>query len=331
MKKINLYSILVVALIISTTLLIVACKSNIILNNNQTKPNNNTTKPLTGSAAEDISKNVDYDYNMKYDTTTDSNIRYVGGEPNNYVLFNDERWRIIGVFNNVETENGKKQTMLKIMRSESIGKLSWDSSTKDVNDIYSGLGVNDWSTSDLMYLLNYGSYWNSNSGDCYVGKNNEKETCNFNIIGLSDEAKSLIEKVKWNITPTNTTTLKASTMYKTERKEKSWVGYVGLISPSDYGFASYKCFDNTALNNYDIEACNYTNYIYKIITNDKTNDLWTIMSDYKVNNKVYTVGKVMKKANTYDQRSVYPTLYLKAGVKIESGTGTYIDPYILTE
>ena len=54
------------------------------------------------------------------------------------------------------------------------------------------------------------------------------------------------------------------------------------------------------------------------------------MSDYKVNSKVYTVGKVMNKANTYDSRNVYPVVYLKENVKITSGSGSYVDPYILS-
>ena len=34
------------------------------------------------------------------DNTVDENIRYYGSNPNNYVSFNNELWRIIGVFGN---------------------------------------------------------------------------------------------------------------------------------------------------------------------------------------------------------------------------------------
>ena len=37
---------------------------------------------------------------LKKDNTSDANIRYEGANPNNYVSFNDELWRIIGVFGN---------------------------------------------------------------------------------------------------------------------------------------------------------------------------------------------------------------------------------------
>ena len=38
-------------------------------------------------------------YNLKIDNTKDQNVRYYGSDPNNYVSFNNELWRIIGVFN----------------------------------------------------------------------------------------------------------------------------------------------------------------------------------------------------------------------------------------
>ena len=53
---------------------------------------------------------------LKVDNTPDENIRYYGSNPNNYVLFNNELWRIIGVFGD----------NVKLVRNESLGILSWD-------------------------------------------------------------------------------------------------------------------------------------------------------------------------------------------------------------
>jgi len=52
------------------------------------------------------------------DETIDHNLRYVGASPNNYVRFNNELWRVIGVMNNVGDGNGNSETRLKIIRSE---------------------------------------------------------------------------------------------------------------------------------------------------------------------------------------------------------------------
>ena len=48
----------------------------------------------------------------------------IGANPNNYVSFNGQKWRIIGVF------DGK----LKIVQ-DSIGKYAYDTSKNTVNDV----------------------------------------------------------------------------------------------------------------------------------------------------------------------------------------------------
>ncbi|MCI6932598.1 MAG: hypothetical protein MR765_05700, partial [Tenericutes bacterium] len=92
---------------------------------------------------------------LEQDDTTDKNIRYVGASPKNYLKFNNEIWRIIGVFNNITTideqENEKTESLVKIVRNDSLGKYSWDSSESSINN---GYGVNEWSQADLMYELN---------------------------------------------------------------------------------------------------------------------------------------------------------------------------------
>ena len=57
------------------------------------------------------------------DDDPDHNLRFIGANPNNYVSFNGQIWRIIGVF------DGR----LKIIE-DPIGDYSWDSSGVDVND-----------------------------------------------------------------------------------------------------------------------------------------------------------------------------------------------------
>ena len=69
---------------------------------------------------------------MYYDGTTDNNLRYYGSTPNNYITFNGELWRIIGVMNNMTTSDGKSASLVKIVRASSIGTLAWDST--NVND-----------------------------------------------------------------------------------------------------------------------------------------------------------------------------------------------------
>jgi len=107
------------------------------------------------------------DKDLVDDETVDHNLRYIGTDPANYIDIGDNTlWRIIGVMNNIDDGNGKKETRLKVIRSESIGEYSWDTSNANVNI---GAGVNEWSNSKLMKLLNSettgeGLYWNQASG-----------------------------------------------------------------------------------------------------------------------------------------------------------------------
>ena len=50
---------------------------------------------------------------LKKDNTEDQNIRYYGSNPNNYVSFNNELWRIIGVFGN----------NVKLVRRDRLGRF----------------------------------------------------------------------------------------------------------------------------------------------------------------------------------------------------------------
>ena len=100
---------------------------------------------------------------LKKDNTSDANIRYEGANPNNYVSFNDELWRIIGVFGD----------NIKLVRTEELGKLSWDSSDNSING---GYGVNEWSQADLKEYLNT-MYYGGTSVTCYGGYNNSITTC----------------------------------------------------------------------------------------------------------------------------------------------------------
>lgn len=140
---------------------------------NQLKDENGVTKDGlqkdgTGSVnIQNLSSNVDKKYNVKFlnsiddnvlaDVEIDSydNIRFTGANPNNYVTFNNEMWRIIGVFSNVitidESGNEQRESLIKIVRDKSLGNYSWDTSDESIN---SGKGVNEWSQAKLMYELN---------------------------------------------------------------------------------------------------------------------------------------------------------------------------------
>ena len=124
---------------------------------------------------------------------------YKRQNPNNYVSFNNELWRIIGVMKNLDDGTGKKETRLKIIRDEPIGNYSWDNKASGTGSSTSQYGSNDWSDSALQQVLNSGAYWNRTSGECPAGQNGITTACDFSSIGVTNEAKSMIGNSIWNL------------------------------------------------------------------------------------------------------------------------------------
>ena len=200
---------------------------------------------------------------------------------------------------------------------------------------------------DLMRLLNSGYsgvhgslYWNRENGTCYNGYNNLSTHCDFSETGLTEEAKSMIGDAKW-YTAISTYGATADSSYKEERANKvgtadtgvkviktfNWLGKVGLIYLSDYGYASSGCRAvEEILYNYNNTICKNTNWMYNNAYN------WTLTPYFNYNDNVFTFhsdGRVNGNT-TGNGYSVRPCIYLKPEVKITSGEGTLENPYSLS-
>ena len=280
---------------------------------------------------------------LKKDNTPDQNIRYYGSNPNNYVSFNNELWRIIGVFGN----------NVKLVRSEKLGDLSWDSSEESIN---AGGGVNEWSQADLQVYLNK-MYYGGTSVTCYNGENNTTTTCPTGTI--DETSKSLIDYHTWNTGAPNYNTLYNSTtksfdtieFYKAERgsvngktcssgtycndtvtRTTEWPGYIGLPYVTDWAYASGEDDCNTKIDVSSTYKCKNNNWMHYGSTN---NDTTWVMSPFAlpVNaNVVWHVRGGGRTGNVGAARplSAFPTIYLKSNVLIDSGKGTSSDPYELS-
>ena len=282
-------------------------------------------------------------------TTTD--YRYIGADPNNYVKFNDELWRIIGVFD-VDDGTGKIEKRMKIIRNESIGKYSWDNKNTSTG-AETGEGKNNWSDARLNYLLNpghesetYGGslYWNRKSGTCYYGQNNATTSCNFTSTGLNDTAKTMIGDAKWYLGGSSTSNyLSLPTFYKNERgttvysgRSTNWTGKVGLMYPSDYGYATSggssknraSCMERDLMSWQDSSYSDCKNNDWLLNTSTPQ---WTMnpYANYSFNvflviNDGYVTG-----GNVINYLAVRPVVHLKSTINITSGTGSSTDPFIL--
>jgi len=304
------------------------------------------TKPTYGmKAVEYITNLLEYDgEGLKIDNTEDKNIRYYGSNPNNYVSFNNELWRIIGVFGN----------NVKLIRSETLGNLSWDSSESSVNG---GWGVNEWSQADLQVYLNK-MYYRGTSVTCYGGSKNSTTTCPTNTI--DETSKSLIDYHTWNTGAPNFNTLHDSTtnsldtveFYKAERgtvngkicssgtycndtvtRATEWTGYIALPYVTDWAYASSENDCNTKIDRSSTYKCKNNNWMHHGTTMDIEDATW-MLSPLATPVDAYYVWLVFGDGDAYiggaaRSLSVFPTIYLKSNILIESGKGTSSDPYIL--
>ena len=280
--------------------------------------------------------------------------RYIGADSNNYVTFNNETWRIIGVFT-VDDGTGKKEERLKIIRNESIGSYSWDNkdTSTGAEDAY---GKNNWTDARLNYLLNPGHesesaggslYWNSGSGTCYSGSGNATTNCDFTTTGLKEEAREMIGDTLWYLGGASSYTSASngltSHFYSYERgttvysgRDTSWVGKVGLMYLSDYGYATSggsttdrnACL-NKELYNWDSSSysdCKNNDWLY-----ESSYLQWTITPRTSSSGSVFRVGSAGFLVNNpaSNASGVRPVVFLKSSIKIVDGDGSSSNPYIL--
>ena len=267
--------------------------------------------------------------------------RYTGANPNNYVSFNNELWRIIGVFP-TDDGIGNIENRVKIIRNESIGDYSWDNKASGTGSSTSSYGSNDWSDSALQIVLNEGAYYNRTTGNCPSGGNGATKACDFSTTGLTEEAKGMISDAKWYLGgPSSDVT--TSNFYSYERgttvysgRPTSFIGKIGLMYPSDYGYATSggsttsreECLA-TELYNWDSSSysdCKNNDWLY-----NNNSQQWAITpysGDSFIVFGVYSTGYVSKFSARYTN-AVRPVLYLDSMVEITGGTGTSSDPYTL--
>ena len=231
--------------------------------------------------------------------------RYRGGNVNNYVTFNNETWRIIGIIPTEDT-NGNVENRIKIIRDESIGDYYWDEN-----------GANNWTTSTLNTYLN-GTYYNS----------------------LSTTAKNMIGTTKYYLGGYKSSEITSDVMWQYERKSSGNDYYYGtnpimqnevnkkiaLMYASDYGYAASKECSKGLLYYYEDSNCITTNNWL-----DKSQNEWLISQDSNGDNIVFYVldslvtGEIV--GGKYGVRAV---LSLSSNVKISGGSGTSEQPYTLS-
>ncbi len=231
------------------------------------------------------------------DTYENDRCVYKGANPNNYITFNNEEYRIVSV---------ESDETLKIIRNERLDNtMAWD--TSNSNDWARPVTLNSY----LNDESNPNSYYNS----------------------LSDEAKSQIKTHTWDIGGVNYTINNMATNMNQEKSNK-WSGNIALIGVTDYVKASTNSLCTTVNQYYyNINPNCYNNsethnWMYK-----PSYAWWTLPflldSSYMHHVMLVTINahlsSTFAEVNTV---SVRPALYLKSDITL-SGEGTQTDPYVI--
>ena len=255
-------------------------------------------------------------------------------------------YRIIGsIYDERSKTNRLKVIKATPLTDGTTSLYSWDLdiNNKSYTNIWATPTSGNFSNSltsgaSIMKLLNSGAWWNGTSGtydNFYIYKDNpETINVNFTNYKLSDKAKSNIDISRYYLGGIGDPEIVTSDAYGYERgvlrydenRPLYWDGMVGLMYPSDYGYAAGNvCATGTELFNYFGE-CSNKDWLYKTGVNQ-----WLMSPRSGYSNDVLGVnfgGQVVIFSDY--ALAVSPVFYLSSSASITGGNGTLDAPYILS-
>ncbi len=268
----------------------------------------------------------------------DNGYRYSGANPNNYVCFgttenpcpDENLYRVIGVFNGQVKLIKADYTTNAMLGTDgrdyygsyvdSQGESSYYKGNMTQSDIaayrwnydesVSSLGSNNWTTSEFNTINLNTNYWN------YLGAT----------------WQNLIAPTTWHLGGITSDSNTAKAFYDGERNNAvygsnpiTYTDEIGLMYPSDYGYAAYPDAWITNLNGYNSSSITSNNWMYMGLSE------WTITPRSSI---IFNVFRLNIYGNLYFYNadtgfSVRPVFYLKSNVEYAGGSGIESDPFTL--
>lgn len=231
-------------------------------------------------------------YKDKYE---DGRYIYRGTNPNNYINFNNETWRIISV---------ERDGRIKILRNALLDEQRvWDTESSDTT-------TKSWDKPATLNTYLNNDYLNT------ILDSNKIFTSDWGIGTIDEDNNDLANQI-------------------VEENSKKWNGKIGLISVSEYLRASTNESQCGTLQLYNdaYNSCAQTNWMFisgkyfSVITPVEYYNSYYRQTRYVIP-FVYVNGELhLFSANV--NSGVRPALYLSSSVKITSGDGSQSNPYIL--
>ena len=279
----------------------------------------------------------------------DNSYRFSGANPNNYVCFgpgaesegtcaNDNLYRIIGLFD--DDKDGNYQ--IKLIKSDYTTSAMLGTDGRDYYGAYSDATSYYKGSMDTSTIAAY--RWNSVGS---AGSNNWS-TSEFNTINLNTNYwnylgttwQNLITPTTWHLGGMTSSKNTAKAFYDGERNNAgygsnptTYTDEIGLMYPSDYGYAASPEVWIIDLSGYDNSTITANNWMYMGLYE------WTITPDSSFSRSVFGVrnsgygddadlGDLSIMGANLDH-SARPVFYLESNVALQGGSGTSRDPYRL--
>ena len=260
------------------------------------------------------------DNTLQVDNKFATEYRYRGGDSvvKNYVTFNNEVWRIIGVIPTEDT-NGKVENRIKIIRDTSIGKKKWNETQDTTTN-----SKNNWVTGTLNTYLN-NDYYNTLTTDA----KNMIGTTKYYLGGYGWTDDTFTSDIMWQYERKKANDASETYYYGTNPIMQNDVSKkIALMYASDYGYAASKeCSKGLVYYNEDSNCITTNNWL------DKSQDEWLLPQRSAISSNAFYVdssGFVNLNSDVNNEYAVRPVLYLSSNVKISGGEGTSQKPYMLS-
>ena len=290
----------------------------------------------------------------------------------NYVMFNNEKWRIIGVFGNnvkimkdlpltedltsnpvdttglndasanesqIYTNTMSEQYLIKYVAYENQHKYGYFMYNYPGDSNYA-YNLNDWTHSGLMYYLNEnntGSYYNTigasyksliDNTTYYLGNVSISKDSNYWWV-VDGIAKEVYEQERGNVECASSVTnwTQNSNCNIWNGNSATWTGKIGLLYPSDYGYASSSDKWSTNEGAYYYNGGSLNNWMF----NTDTEANWMISPASRDSNVAIAWNShgLVAYFHVRHDYAVRPVLNLISEAETVDGDGSFESPYIL--
>ena len=288
----------------------------------------NVVKKATGGEA--LLDNVDIvtEGDGLYADSYEENVyTYRGANPNNYVTFNGEQWRIISV--------NTADNTIKIMRNAVLSDRLYDN-TRTTGGYCNYSHCNIWGSRSTLYDTNLSPITKlarEVNGTKYALPSQEADLNEYlngeYYNGLNATAKNMVKQdaiykvgvLKYQSGQTISTDV-------SQVKAAKWKGKVALIDATEYVRASTNSSCTSVYQGCQSSApCKNSNWMFN-------SDVWWTLSPYSYSYSydVWYVdgGGAFSFYDAYDPYGVRPVLTLNSNIQITGGAGTSSDPYTLS-